>query len=174
MALKETLPQGSKLLTWLDTSDSEQPKKQQQITPVIPPFMYTIMVSLLWECKNQQALIDKQNLTIGQFHGFFHREQLEKAKRKINSQIVIYNSHLRKMCEKLIIMKIQLKAAQSVMKQISIVDHKDLLVKAAKYYCMMAKQNPTNVLFKQLHMAITLEIKYVNHYEFHEMEEFPL
>lgn len=175
MSLKETLPQGSKLRSWLDTSDSEHPKQQTQIfPPVIPPFMYTIMVSLIWECKNQQALIDKQNTIIAHFGVLFHREQLEKTKMAINNQLTIYNSQLRKMCERLIATKIQLIAAQTVIKKISIADHKDLLVKAAKYYCMMAKQFPINTWFKQIHTKITLEIKYVNHYEFHEMEQYKL
>ena len=178
MALKETLPKGSKLLTWLDNSDFEQPKQQQHqqpmVSPVIPPFMYTIMVSLIWECKKQQALFEKQNAVIAHFTAIFHREKFEKTKIAINAQIIIYNNQLRKIYETLRMKKIQLHSAQTVLKQIPIAIHKDLLVKAAKYYCMMRKNNPQDEWFKSIHIQISQEIKYVNHYEFHVMEEYKL
>lgn len=171
MALKETLPQGSKLLTWLDNSDFEQPKQQQLI---IPPFMYTIMVSLIWECKQLQELFEKKNAVIARLNAIFHQEKLEKTKRAINAQIIYDNNQLRQIYEKLRMKKIQLHSAQTVLKQIPIAIHKDLLVKAAKYYCMMRKTNPHDGWFKTIHVQISQEIKYVNHYEFHVMEEYKL
>jgi len=175
MALKETLPQGSKLLTWLDNSDFEQQQPlQQQQQSIIPPFMYTIMVSLIWECKQQQALFEKQNAAIARLNAIFHKEKLEKIKRAIHAQIIYDNNQLRKIYEKLRMKKIELHSAQTVLKHIPIAIHKDLLVKAAKYYCVMRKNNPQDEWLKSIHIQISQEIKYVNHYEFHAMEEYKL
>ena len=78
MALKETLPQGSKLLTWLDNSDFEQPKQQQLI---IPPFMYTIMVSLIWECKQLQELFEKKKCCYCTFKCYFSPREIRKNQK---------------------------------------------------------------------------------------------
>lgn len=195
-SFKENIPVGSKLNAWLDTSDLngsnspdspdiktvKQPNNQQtrytQSIPTnvisIPPFMYTIMVSLIWECKTNHENINHLHKVIVQFTKLFHQEKLKSEQIKINNQLILYNNQLIKLCEKTIATKIKLLAAQAVIKKISIADHKDLLVKAAKHYAALAKHNPWISWFKEVNQVISLEIKYVNHYEFHEMETFPL
>jgi hypothetical protein len=140
----------------------------------IPPFMYTFMVSLISDCRIFEQKKKQIQMSIEQLINIFNTTKYQETKVDVNQHIIIYQSKLRHMFEKSMKVKINLNAAQSVIRQISIADHKDLLVKAAKHYASLAKQNPWNGWFKEIHRLITLEIKYVNHYEFHEMEEFKL
>jgi hypothetical protein len=197
---QQELPSGSKLHCWLNDSEPKQESKenltysnQQKIEPqkythptdfshtldyhspiIIPPFMYTIMVSLIWDCKTNNEKINHLNKVIARFTRLFHQNKSGLIKKEINNQIITYNNQLKALYKKTIASKIQLLAAQTVIKQISIADHKDLLVKSAKHYAVLAKQNSWDVKLKHIHASITLEIKYVNHYEFNEMETFPL
>ncbi len=198
------LPNGSKLHCWINDSDLsekgiltlsneqnigknievsfEQNMEIQKCNPShvhyypmrIPPFMYTFMVSLIWECKSFESKIYKIRNSISQLFKIFNTTNSEQTRIDVNEQIILYDKNLSTLCKNFIKVKINLFSAQNVIKQISIVDHKDLLVKSAKHFCSLSKQNPWNPSFKEIHRLISLEIKYVNHYEFHDMEEFKI
>jgi hypothetical protein len=137
---------------------------------ILPPFMYTTFVILLHEMKALEFQIEKLKKIMSKFGYFFHQMTDDKQKIRINNQIILYNQQLTLLCQRLILVKIKIITAQSVIKLIPIEDHKARLINAIKYYCIFPKEQNLYHMFRNTHSSITLEIKYVNHYEFHEME----